>query len=119
MSRLGLAAILLAALGTVAGCGEDDLAGPPIGIELMSIQPQEAEVDSVGATVDFDAREEFDGRTIEADTGFSWSVGDTAVARVDRRGTATAAARGTTVVTATSRHDSAHSASALLRVVRQ
>lgn len=69
--------------------------------------------------MDFDARGEFDGRTIETDTAFYWSVGDTAVARVDRTGTATAAARGTTVVTATSRQDSAHSASALLRVVRQ
>ncbi|WP_420439845.1 Ig-like domain-containing protein [Candidatus Palauibacter sp.] len=97
------AAVALAGTTWMAACGggATDPAPPlpPPRPAAVAVSPATAELVSLGATVQFDARvTDQNGRAL---TGLSltWSSSDAAVATVDASGLATAAANGTAAVT--------------------
>lgn len=100
------ASALVAGTLIFGACGDDGLVDPipPVGGNV-TVSPAEATADSIGQRVNYDAVAVFSEDTVEADTAFNWRVGNSNVATVDRHGVATAAARGSTVVTAIPRRN--------------
>ncbi|MXY49533.1 MAG: hypothetical protein F4Y38_09620 [Gemmatimonadetes bacterium] len=82
-------------------CGRESPTGPPPAASI-SISPSEAELDALGATVQFTASVRDGNDRVIADAAVTWTSGNTEVASVTDEGLATARKNGSAVVTAVS-----------------
>ncbi len=82
-------------------CGRESPTGPPQAASI-TISPSEAELDAIGATVQFTASVRDGNDQVIADAVVTWTSGNTTVASVTREGLVTARRNGSAVVTAAS-----------------
>ncbi len=100
--RATLAIPLLATAGAtaIAACGGDGPTQPP-GVASVQVTPATAALAAIGETVQFSATpRDAQGNPVAGKTA-SWSSAPTAVAGIDQAGLATAAANGSSTITAT------------------
>lgn len=96
----------LSLLSLLAACGGGDRAPtrpetPQLQVTTIEVSPSSAELDALGATLDFEATaKDRNGNTVSG-VSFSWSVSPDSVASVDGDGTVTARAEGRATVEAT------------------
>ncbi len=82
-------------------CGGESPTGPPRAASIR-ISPAEAELDAIGATVQFAASVRDGNDRVIADAAVTWTSGNTEVAGVTDEGLVTARKNGSAVVTAVS-----------------
>ncbi|MDE2728496.1 MAG: Ig-like domain-containing protein, partial [Gemmatimonadota bacterium] len=82
-------------------CGRESPTGPPQAASI-TISPAEAELDAIGATVQFTASVRDGNDQVIADAVVTWASGNTKVASVTHEGLVTARRNGSAVITAVS-----------------
>ena len=82
-------------------CGRDSPTAPPSAASI-TISPAEAELDAIGATVQFTASVRDGNDRVIADAAVTWTSGNTEVASVTDAGLVTARKNGSAVITAVS-----------------
>ncbi|MXW06095.1 MAG: hypothetical protein F4Z81_13675 [Gemmatimonadetes bacterium] len=88
-------------------CGRESPTGPPRAASIR-ISPAEAELDAIGATVQFTAAVRDGHDRVIADAAVTWASGNTEVAGVTDEGLVTARKNGSAIVTAVSGQFSAN-----------
>ena len=85
----------------LSSCGRESPTGPPAAASIR-IAPAEAELDAIGATVQFTASVRDGNDRVIEDAAVTWTSGNTEVASVTQEGLVTARKNGSAVVTAVS-----------------
>ncbi len=83
----------------LSSCGRESPTGPPPAASI-TLSPAEAELDAIGATVQFTASVRDGNDQVISDAAVTWTSGNTEVASVTDAGLVTARKNGTAVVTA-------------------
>lgn len=93
----------------LSSCSRESPTGPPRSASIR-ISPAEADLDAIGATVQFTASVRDGNDRVIADAAVTWTSGNTEVASVTDEGLVTARKNGSAVVTAVSGHFHANAA---------